>query len=150
MEYLQHCVRGIVLKLMLFEKKTYNIARLQRVSLKTGNEELKVIVVKLKRLSCFDWSHGFTDFCPVLTALSLSSPLQTESFIHLPLTSSSSFCYFSNSCWSNCAQLLPLALTVALRRFPRALFSPCSSFPTSQYADWASESSPSEREIKNY
>lgn len=60
MEYLQHCVCHIVLKLMLFEKKTYNIARLQRVSLKTGNEELTVIVVKLKRLSCFDWSHGFT------------------------------------------------------------------------------------------
>lgn len=84
------------------------------------------------------------------TDISLCSPpLQTELFIHSPLTSSSSFCYFSNSCWSNCVPLLPLAPTVALRRSPLALFSPCSSSPTSQYADWASESSPSKRVIKN-
>lgn len=52
-EYLQHCVCHIVLKLMLFEKKTYDIARLQRVSLKTGNEELKMIVVKIKTFVMF-------------------------------------------------------------------------------------------------
>lgn len=91
------------------------------------------------------WICWFLSCTDISLSLSLSPrpPLQTELFIHSPPTSSSSFCYFSNSCWSNCVPLLPPALTMALHRFPLALFSPCSSFPTSQYADWASESSPS-------
>lgn len=64
-----------------------------------------------------------------------------------PPSSSSYFCSCSDSCWNSCVALLPPAPTTALHRSPLALSSPCSSFPACQCADWASESSPSNKEI---
>lgn len=77
--------------------------------------------------------------------------IKAQSNHPLPRSFSSYFYSCSSSCWSSCAGPPPPAPT--LHRSPRAPSSPCSSCMEYQCADWASESSPSdkvEREISVY